>query len=116
MNFKLDENLPGEIVFDLRAAGHEADTVVDERLTGVSDKQLIERVRDDQMVLLTLDKGIADIREYPPEDYSGIVLFRPPTQGRGEVLRFIRQHLAEVLELQMSGRLAIVSERHIRIC
>ena len=47
MNFKLDENLPGEIVLDLRAAGHEANTVVDERLTGVSDKQLTERVRDD---------------------------------------------------------------------
>jgi predicted nuclease of predicted toxin-antitoxin system len=115
MKVKLDENLPREIVVDLQAAGHEADTVVDERLSGISDKQLMERVRDDHMALFTLDKGIADIRVYPPEDYAGIVLFRPPTEGRGEVHRFVRRHLSEILKQSLSGRLAIVSERHIRI-
>ncbi len=31
---KLDENLPAELLDDLRAAGHEADTVDDEALPG----------------------------------------------------------------------------------
>ena len=32
MKFKLDENMPAEIVTDLRAAGHEADSVTEEGL------------------------------------------------------------------------------------
>lgn len=34
MKFKLDENLPVDLVSDLRQAGHDADSVPDEGLTG----------------------------------------------------------------------------------
>jgi hypothetical protein len=37
VNFKIDENLPAEIGRDLREAGHEADTVHDEGMTGSAD-------------------------------------------------------------------------------
>ena len=46
-NFKLDENLPAELLDDLRAAGHEADTVRKEGLTGSPDAVILERVRHD---------------------------------------------------------------------
>ncbi|MGO9262748.1 MAG: DUF5615 family PIN-like protein [Bryobacteraceae bacterium] len=36
MKFKLDENLPIDLVTDLRALGHDADTVVDEGLGGAA--------------------------------------------------------------------------------
>jgi len=36
MKFKVDENLPAELVADLQAAGHEAQTVAAEGLTGRS--------------------------------------------------------------------------------
>jgi len=72
---KLDENLPAKLLDDLRAAGHEADTVRDEALAGAPDAVVLGRVRDDRRVLLTLDKGIANVRAYPPEHHSGIVLF-----------------------------------------
>ena len=32
MKFKIDEDLPAEVTADLRAAGHDADTVFDEGL------------------------------------------------------------------------------------
>ena len=35
MNFKLDVSLSGELVVYLDTTGHEADTIVDERLAGV---------------------------------------------------------------------------------
>ena len=66
MKVKLDENLPAELLDDLRAAGHEADTVRDEALAGAPDAVVLGRVRDDRRVLLTLDKGIANVRAYPP--------------------------------------------------
>jgi predicted nuclease of predicted toxin-antitoxin system len=37
MKFKVDENLPAELLDDLRIVGHEAETVSDEGLTGVPD-------------------------------------------------------------------------------
>ena len=57
MRFKLDENLPAELVVDLRAAGHEAQTVAEEGLTGVADSVLVERARTEGRVLLTMGQG-----------------------------------------------------------
>lgn len=115
MKFKLDENLPAELVEDLQAAGHEADTVLSENLAGFPDSTILERVGHEGRVLLTLDKGIADVRSYPPEHYAGLILFRPPTSGRGVVLNFVRHHLPTLLQTELSGHLLIVTERSIRV-
>ncbi len=53
-------------------------------------------------------KGIADIRAYPPEQHAGIVLFRPPSMGRGTTLAFVRPHLPAVLKLDLAGHLVVV--------
>ncbi|MGH8528082.1 MAG: DUF5615 family PIN-like protein [Gammaproteobacteria bacterium] len=37
MKFKVDENLPADLLDDLRVAGHEAETVPEEGLTGAPD-------------------------------------------------------------------------------
>jgi len=93
MKFKLDENLPLEIADAFRNAGHEIDSVQSEGLTGSSDLTILKHVQLDNRILLTMDKGIADIRLFPPSQYPRIVLFRPSSSGRGEVLRFVRQVL-----------------------
>ncbi|HVT28667.1 MAG TPA: hypothetical protein VHE81_11690 [Lacipirellulaceae bacterium] len=64
---------------------------------------------------MTMDKGIADVRAYPPAEYSGIVLFRPRTHGRAATLAFIRRHLPALLAAELSGHLLVVSESGIRI-
>ena len=115
MKFKLDENLPVELRDDLQTLGHEADTVPDEGLMGAPDSLLLERARDEERVLLTMDKGIADVRRFPPRLYAGIVLFRPSSTGRGEVLAFVRRHLPSILALELKGWLLIVGERSIRV-
>jgi predicted nuclease of predicted toxin-antitoxin system len=115
MRFKLDENLPAELVADLRLAGHDAETVPDEGITGAPDSMLVEKVRSEGSVLLTLDKGIADVRTYPPEDYADIILFRPSTSGRGAVLAFVRRHLHTILQTDLAGHLLVVTDRSIRV-
>ena len=64
MKFKVDENLPAEIRDDLRDMGHDAHLVSDEGLTGAPDEVLLEHVRREKRILLTLDKGIADVRSF----------------------------------------------------
>ena len=114
MKFKLDENLPLEIADAFRDAGHEIDSVHDEGLTGASDEEILAVVQMERKILLTMDKGIADIRRFPPSEYPGIVLFRPSTSGRGEVLGFVQEALADLLSTHIAGRLVIVSPRGIR--
>jgi hypothetical protein len=115
MNFKIDENLPVELKADLIAAGQDAETVVDEGLTGAADPNVIQQSQHERRVLLTMDKGIADVRRYPPDQYAGIVLFRPKTQGRLATLAFVRRHLSALLAAELSGRLLVVSDSGIRI-
>ncbi|MFL5328357.1 MAG: DUF5615 family PIN-like protein [Gemmataceae bacterium] len=93
MKFKVDENLPSEIAEDLRSAGHQADTVFDEGLAGAPDPVVLANVQSEGRVILTLDKGVADVRAYPPQQYAGIVLFRPRSTGRATTLEFVRQYL-----------------------
>jgi predicted nuclease of predicted toxin-antitoxin system len=115
MRFKLDENLPIELLTDLRAAGHDAETIPAEGLTGSVDPLVMHRVQSESMVLLTMDKGIANTQAYPPKRYAGIVLFRPHSSGRGTVLTFIRRHLPAILQAELSGHLLVISERGMRI-
>ena len=84
-------------------------------MAGAADPAVLAAARNEHRVLLTLDNGIASLKEYPPEMFSGIVLFRPETSGRGTVLSFIRQRLADVLGLDLSGRLVAVGRSRIRI-
>ncbi len=115
MRFKLDENLPAELLDDLRTAGHEADGLRDEGLTGAQDEMVLELVRREGRVLLTLDKGIADVRAYPPERHAGIVLFRPPSAGRGATLSFVRRLLPSILDRDLTGRLLVITDRGLRL-
>lgn len=114
MRFKLDENLPVEILVELRSAGHEADSVYDEELTGEPDSTILERARAEGRILLTMDKGIGDIRTYKPDEHPGIVLFRPSASGRRVALEFIRAHLPRILSLPLAGHLLVVTGKGIR--
>jgi predicted nuclease of predicted toxin-antitoxin system len=115
VKFKLDENLPAELANDLQGLGHQGDTVFEEGLAGAADRVILAAAQTEGRVLLTLDKGIANLQEYQPGSFSGIVLFRPEASGRGAVLNFIRDRLANVLGLDLTGGLVVVGRSRIRI-
>lgn len=114
MKFKIDENLPVELVRDLSAAGHDACTVGDQQMTGCKDAYLLQRIREEGRILMTMDKGIGNIRQYLLGYYAGTILFRPMRSGKGYVLAFIRRHLPRVLLIPLWERLVVVSESGIR--
>ena len=76
---------------------------------------MLALVRRDNRVLLTLDKGIADVRAHPREAHAGIVLFRPPSAGRGTTLSFVRRHLASLFDLELTGRLLVITDQGLRL-
>jgi hypothetical protein len=74
----------------------------------------MEAVSAEKRILLTLDKGIANVKRYPVEEHAGVVLFRPVRSGRRVVLAFIRDRLPSLLELDLRGRLTVVGPTRIR--
>ena len=114
MRFKIDENMPAEIAQDLRSLGHDATTVIDQGMTGVDDELLVARVEAEARIFMTMDRGIANTQAYLPDRFAGLILLRPNRGGRGAVLSFVRSRLAQLLGLEMQGRLVVVSEAGIR--
>ena len=86
MRFKLDENLPAEMADLFNRAGHDAVTVLDQQMGGVSDPDLATVCVQERRAMVTLDIDFSDIRTYRPSAYSGIVVFRLNNQARDHVL------------------------------
>jgi predicted nuclease of predicted toxin-antitoxin system len=115
MNFKIDENLPVEVAELLREAGHDALTVDEQMLSGSSDVDLAQVCKTEERILVTLDTDFADLRLYPPEKYTGLLVLRLGTQDKVHVLSVFRRILQVLKEESIKGHLWIVDKTRIRI-
>lgn len=115
MRLKLDENLPTDLSDELARRGHDVDTVLDEQLGGRKDPVVVQAATDDSRLLLTLDRGIGDIRSYPPGSHAGVVVLRPTSQDPASILELISR-LLDAHDLDdFSGCVAIVEPTRVRI-
>ena len=115
MRAKLDENLPGEAAELLRTAGWNCDTVRDEGLGGAEDLKVGAACRAEARVLFTLDLDFSDIRAYPPNEYVGIVVFRPAEPSRRQVLQLVVRVLPVLAAEWAEHQLWIVEPGRVRI-
>ncbi len=115
MRFKIDENLPVEVADLLRTAGYDAQTVFDERLVGHPDTHIADAVRQERRVLITLDLDFADIRAFPPKDYTGLIVLRLAMQDKPSVLAVIARVIRLLKTEPLTGLLWIVDETAVRI-
>jgi predicted nuclease of predicted toxin-antitoxin system len=112
VRFKLDENLPVELALELCAMGHDTDTVADEGLCGEPDPTVVEAASTADRILLTLDKGIADVRN---QRHAGVILFRPDSAGRQAVLSFVRERMSRIASMDLADRVTVVGPTRIRL-
>ena len=115
MKFKTDENLPIEAAEALRLAGHDALSSVEQRLHGILDADLAAVCKTEARVLVTIDADFADIRTYPPHEYSGFIVLRLHSQSKPEVLRMVGRIIRALEENACHHQLWIVEEDRIRI-
>ena len=114
MKFKIDQNLPAEYAVLLREGGFEANSVDEERLGGADDGVISERVRAERRVVLSLDLGFADIRAYPPQEHSGIVVLRAKGQDKINLISMLRRLMPMLRERSPEGELWIVESDRVR--
>ena len=115
MRFKIDENLPIEVAQALRDGGHDASTVLEEGLGGKSDTDVAALCQQETLVLITLDSDFADIRAYPPRDFSGLIVLRLRQQDNRNVMNLIPRLMQLFPTESPVGQLWIVEEERIRI-
>lgn len=115
MKFKVDENLPIEIIEILQDANHDAVSVFDQNLQGTSDLNLAEICKRETRAIVSLDLDFADIRTYPPNEFSGIVVLRVVRQDKLHVISVFQQIIPLLLREELKGHLWIVEESQVRI-
>jgi len=81
VKFKLDENLPVSSAAILTSADQNVDIVTDEGLTGAPDHDVVAAATAAGRILISLDRGLGDIRAYPPGSHAGIVVLRLTDQS-----------------------------------
>lgn len=115
MRFKIDENLPAEVAAMLQAAGHDAISVLDQRMGGQSDASVAAACQQEERALITLDLGFADIRRYPPQDYAGLIVLRLQRQDKGHALEVLDRLVHLLAREPLPGHLWIVDEHAVRV-
>lgn len=117
MRFLIDEDLPRSAGNLIRRYGHEAVDVWEIGLRGARDSQIASYSQRENWCLVTGDFDFSDIRNYPPNEYKGLVVLGLPKNATASfILDLIENFLhQEELISQLSGKLAIVEPGRIRI-
>jgi len=115
MHFKIDENMPTEIAEMLISAGHDAKTLNEQLLKGINDSVLVNVCKDENRVLVTLDTDFSDIKTYPSQEFSGIIVLRVGSQAKQHVIKVFQGILSFIDREPLKQQLWIVEETNIRI-
>lgn len=74
MRFLVDADLPRSVIDLLQRSGHEAVDVRDIGLRAAKDSLIAAYAKSKALCLVTGDFDFADIRNYPPREYEGLVV------------------------------------------
>jgi predicted nuclease of predicted toxin-antitoxin system len=115
MKFKIDENLPVEVVELLKDNGHDAMGVFEQSLSGAPDTRIAEICQKETRALMTLDTDFSDIRTYPPDKFYGLIVLRVKRHDKPHVLSVVNRLIDMLLKEPLVRRLWIVEEGRVRI-
>jgi predicted nuclease of predicted toxin-antitoxin system len=115
VKIKLDENLPGRLVRELAALGHDVDSVRAEHLAGRSDDEVWEAAQSAERFLVTQDLDFSDLRRYTPGTHVGLLLVRLAQPGRDALVgRVVLLFTTEDVEI-WKGCLVVATDHKMRV-
>jgi predicted nuclease of predicted toxin-antitoxin system len=114
--FLVDASLPRATGDVIRAHGHQATDVRDIGLGTADDQDIADHARRHQFGLITADQDFGNILAFPPGDYFGLVIIRPPEGATTAiVLAMVERFLNDAnVMANLEGRLVIVEASRIR--
>ena len=115
VKFKLDENLPVSSAAILTSVGHDVDTVADEGLVGAPDRDVVAAATAAGRILISLDRGLGDIRAYPPGSHADIVVLRLTDQSAAAATRAVSDLATLTNPDSLAGAVAVLQRGLLRI-
>ncbi len=80
-----------------------------------ADELIAERCRREGRALITLDLHFSDIRQYPPDQYSGLIVLRVGHQDKRHLIR-VFQRVVSLLPTESPVRQQwLVDEAGVRV-
>jgi predicted nuclease of predicted toxin-antitoxin system len=116
VRFLVDANLPRSAAPMLRQLGHDVVDVRDIGMRSATDDVIAAHARTNRLTLITRDFDFADIRNYPPADYAGIVVLKLPDDATAPQVVKLLETFARRQDwlAKLPGRLAIVESKRVR--
>jgi predicted nuclease of predicted toxin-antitoxin system len=117
VHFLIDASMPRSTAPLVRSRGHDATDVRDIGLGSAPDQDIGAHAQTQQLGILSRDFDFADVRNYPPDQYPGIVVIDLPSIATAPtILKLVDDFLQETQVLSdLPGRLAIVEPGRIRL-
>jgi predicted nuclease of predicted toxin-antitoxin system len=115
MQIKLDENLPTDLVNELRSLGHDVENVFTEGLSGHPDPDVWAAAQSENRILITQDIGFADVRMFTPGQHAGFVLVRLKTPGLRALTTKLRLVFATEDVESWRGCFVVLSDSKLRV-
>ena len=117
MRFLIDANMPRSAAELLKRYNHEAVDVRDIGMGAAADSDIAIYAQQNGLAAVTRGFDFADIRNYPPSQYAGLLVLALPEDAVATfVVRVLESFLAnkELIEA-LPGHLAIVEPARVRL-
>ena len=95
--------------------GNDVATTVEEGLGGCPDPAVAAAAQAEGRMLITLDRGLANIRSYPPGSHPGMIVLRIPDQRTDRVLDALRRLLFRGPLEDLAGCNVVVEMGRLRV-
>jgi len=117
VHFLIDADLPRSLKSLIERYGHEATDVRDIGLGSAKDPPIAAYAQSQQVCLLIGDFGFADIRNYVPAAYAGLIVLERPRNATALFIVRLVESLLQQPEVvaKIEGRLAIVAAGRVRL-
>lgn len=115
MKFLVDECLPPSLAAKLRAAGHDAESVVEIGLAGAVDRVVLETARKQERVLLSADTDFGEILARSNDRWPSVVLFRGSEVDPTVLGPILLDNLSQIQEPLDAGAIVVVLDDRIRV-
>jgi predicted nuclease of predicted toxin-antitoxin system len=115
MKFKLDECMDVRLALAFANAGHDAQSVYVQGLSGKPDTEIYAVCTKERRVLVTQDMVFSNPFLFPPVGTEGIIVIRNPSQLLSDAERLVRMIILKLVEEDPKDRLWVVDKRGIRI-
>ena len=114
LRFLTDENVSPPLIKAVRHEGYNVKDIKEERLFGISDKEVLRLAFKENRVVVTHDKDFANLLKYPSIKHKGVILLRFKDQSPINATKLFIPILRELKENKIKKSLVVITNDYVK--